>query len=75
MVWEAWAGKRNVCARANNLPLSDLTHVLHCDRVHRQDVTSTCEESSSFTRELGAEKSKQQQEDFLKKLWKETAAV
>lgn len=57
MVWEAWAGKRNVGARANNLALSDLTHGLHYDRVCRQDVASTCDKSSSFSK-------KQQSESF-----------
>lgn len=49
--WEGICGLGSLCWKeqlsigASNLPLSDLTHALHCDRVCRQDAASTCARS------------------------------
>lgn len=49
--WGGISGLGSLCWKeqlsigASNLPLSDLTHALHCDRVCRQDAASTCARS------------------------------
>lgn len=54
--------KEQLSFGASNLPLSDLTHALHCDRVCRQDAASTCARVEASAREPRAEKPEQQPE-------------
>lgn len=69
--------KEQLSAGASNLPLSDLTHALHCDRVCRQDAASTCAWAAAFAREPGAgnwsnnQKGQWRPQDIV---WKEIAA-
>ncbi len=77
MVWEACAGKKNFIG-ASNLPLSDLTHALHCDGVLRQDAASTCAWPRLLPESLELRSRRNNQKGLWRPqniLWKKIAAV
>lgn len=81
-LWEGICGLGSLCWKeqlsvgASNMPLSDLTHALHCDRVCRQDAASTCARPRLLPESLELRSNNQKglwrPENIL---WKKIAAV
>lgn len=70
--------KEQLSVGASNLPLSDLTHALQCDRDCRQDAASTCARDMAFAREPGAGNRSNDQKGQCRPqsiVWKKIAAV
>ncbi len=83
-LWEGICGLGSLCWKeqlsvgASNLPLSDLTHALHCDRVCRQDAASTCARPGLLPESLELRSRRNNQRGLWRPqniLWKKIAAV